>query len=631
MTPQNFILATAGHVDHGKTALVKALTGTDTDRLPEEKARGMTIDLGFAHLSLPGFSLGIIDVPGHEDFVRNMIAGLGAIDLVLFVVAADDGWMPQSEEHLQILDYLGIQHGVVAITKCDLGDANRIEEEVRQQLRGTSLGKSPVVLTSVRNSLGIDHLCEELARQCAQIPASRDVGKPRLFVDRAFSIRGSGTVVTGTLIGGHLTRGDTLVVQPQDSPVRIRAIQSHNEAVETAAPATRVALNLPDRRVEDIPRGSLLTTIMPGTVGRAVDVLLTRSARLSPVTRALKSGALFQFYHGSARHKARVTLLEQRELKPGERAVARMVFAEPIHAYAGDRFILRDSSERHTVAGGLILDPDAAGTKFRSVAQRHFLDARAVAPNDPNILLETQLARDGWAKEETLLLKSDLSRDEIEAVVAELVRAQKIFRAKGIVAEAAWWLDLCDRAQKLIDAAHRQHPQQAGSELSATRSALQIEDTQLFDALVRHLCAHGFERVGNAIRRRGHRPALPPQLQRAGAEIRAALAAQPFDPPSRKQLIRDAAAREALRFLAETGEVVLLGDDVLLGAATFVEMKSRIQQSLGTKGPATASELRQLLGTSRRILIPLLEHLDRVGLTVRQGDRRALRQSAPAR
>ncbi len=631
MTPRNFILATAGHVDHGKTALVKALTGTDPDRLPEEKARGMTIDLGFAHLSLPGFSLGIIDVPGHEDFVRNMIAGLGAIDLALFVVAADDGWMPQSEEHLQILDYLGIQHGVVAITKCDLGDAKRIEEEVRHQLQGTSLGKSSVVLTSVRNSLGIDRLREELARQCAQIPASRDVGKPRLFVDRAFSIRGSGTVVTGTLTGGHLTRGDTLVVQPQDSPVRIRAIQSHNEAVETAAPATRVALNLSDLRVEDIPRGSLLTGAPPGPASRMMDVSLTRSGRLSAAARPLKTGALLQFHHGSARHTARVTLLEQRELKPGERAIARLVFPEPIHTFAGDRFILRDSAEQRTIAGGTLLDPDAAGTKFRSTAQRYFLEARATAPNDPNILLETQLARDGWAKDETLLLKSNLSREEIEAAVADLARAKKIFRAHGIAADAAWWQRLCSRAQELIEAGHRTQPQQAGSELSAMRAALQIEDAQLFDALVRHLCAQGFERAGNAIRRRGHRPALPPQLQRAGAEIRAALAAQPFDPPSRKQLIRDAAAREALRFLAETGEVVLLGNDVLLGAATFVEMKSRIQQSLGKKGPATASELRQLLGTSRRILIPLLEHLDRVGLTVRQGDRRALRQSAATR
>ena len=201
VTPKHLILATAGHVDHGKTALVKALTGTDTDRLPEEKARGITIDLGFAHLALPGLSIGVIDVPGHEDFVRNMIAGIGSIDLALLVVAADDGWMPQTEEHLQILHYLGVRHGVVAVTKCDLGEGERRAAEVRQRLQGTSLGEAPIVLTSARGSTGLNRLQETLAAECERIPSARDVGKPRLFVDRAFTIHGSGTVVTGTLSG----------------------------------------------------------------------------------------------------------------------------------------------------------------------------------------------------------------------------------------------------------------------------------------------------------------------------------------------------------------------------------------------------------------------------------------------
>ena len=205
------MLATAGHVDHGKTALIKALTGTDTDRLPEEKARGITIELGFAHLALPGFSLGVIDVPGHEDFVRNMIAGIGSIDLALLVVAADDGWMPQTEEHLQILDYLGITRGVVAITKSDLGDAARVGERVRQRLHGSSLGNAPIVATSVREGAGLEALKTALAGECSMAPAPRDNGKPRLFVDRAFTMHGAGTVVTGTLSGGELARGASVV------------------------------------------------------------------------------------------------------------------------------------------------------------------------------------------------------------------------------------------------------------------------------------------------------------------------------------------------------------------------------------------------------------------------------------
>ena len=233
---RHLILATAGHVDHGKTALVKALTGVDTDRLPEEKARGITIDLGFARLALPGFSVGVIDVPGHEDFIRNMIAGLGAIDLALLVVAADDGWMPQTEEHFQILNYLGIRHGVVAITKCDLGDPARIAADVREQLRGTSLSEMPIVETSARVTTGLDELKQTLGRVSAGIPPPRDCGKPRLFVDRVFAVRGTGTVVTGTLTGGRLSRGKTISAQPQNLRARIRSIQSHNQSLEMALP-----------------------------------------------------------------------------------------------------------------------------------------------------------------------------------------------------------------------------------------------------------------------------------------------------------------------------------------------------------------------------------------------------------
>ena len=263
---KHFILATAGHVDHGKTALVKALTGINTDRLPEEKARGISIDLGFAHLALPGFSFGVIDVPGHQDFIRNMIAGLGSIDLALLVVAADDGWMPQTEEHFQILHYLGVRHGVVAITKCDLGDPARIAADVRERLRGTSLGLMPIVETSARAATGLDELKQTLVRVSASIPPPRDRGKPRLFVDRVFTVRGSGTVVTGTLTGGRLFRGRTISMQPQNLRARIRAIQSHNQSLEIALPGTRTALNLSDLRPGEIPRGSVLTTIDSGGI-----------------------------------------------------------------------------------------------------------------------------------------------------------------------------------------------------------------------------------------------------------------------------------------------------------------------------------------------------------------------------
>src|SRR5229473_1117753 len=252
--PQHFIVATAGHVDHGKSALVKALTGTDPDRLPEEKARGITIDLGFAHLELPSLRpndppllLGIVDVPGHEDFVKNMVAGVGSVDLALFVVAADDGWMPQTEEHLQILNYLGVPGAVVALTKVDLTqDEEDVGSAIREKLRGTPYADAPIVATSSVSGRGVDELKAALARVLDETPPPRDIGKPRLPVDRVFQLQGIGTVVTGTLTGGALRRGQTVVIQPSEKATRIRSLQSHSRDVESSEPGTRTALNLPD-------------------------------------------------------------------------------------------------------------------------------------------------------------------------------------------------------------------------------------------------------------------------------------------------------------------------------------------------------------------------------------------------
>jgi len=621
VTPKNLILATAGHVDHGKTTLVRALTGIDTDRLPEEKARGITIDLGFAHLALPGVSLGIIDVPGHEDFVRNMIAGLGAIDLALLVVAADDGWMPQTEEHWQILNYLGVQCLVVAITKCDLGDPERAQDKVRERIENKTV---PIVLTSVRSQLGLEELKQALAKMCAILARPPDIGKPRLFVDRAFTMRGTGTVVTGTLTGGTLARGETISLQPQNLHARIRAVQSHNQSLQVALPGTRTALNLPDLRLEDIPRGTILTTIAAAEASRTIDALIERS---DTAARPLKNASVIQLHYGSARFTARINLLERRELLPGERSIARLRFAKPAFVLVGDRFVLRDASGRATIAGGVVLNPDASRTRFRSTAERTFLETRAAAPNDILTLLRSQLQRDRVVRRGMLLLKSNFAQEEIVAGVEHLARGKEAFVHGAIVADAAWWQTLRQRAIAAIDGEHTAHPERLGIDVIRLRADLVIDNPEVGDALVADLCAAGFSLAHGVIRRTSHRPSLPPALAQAGEKIRAALATRPFDPPSRKELIEDAAAQQALRFLSETGEVILLTDDVILSADTVTKMEALIAQYLGARGAATASELRQVLATTRRILIPLLERCDRVGLTIRQGDRRRLRAS----
>ena len=624
---KHLILATAGHVDHGKTALVEALTGTNTDRLPEEKARGITIDLGFAHLALPGTSLGIIDVPGHEDFIRNMVAGLGAIDLALLVVAADDGWMPQTEEHVQILHYLGVRHGVVAITKCDLGDPERTAAEVRNHLRGTSLGEIPVLQTSAQAGTGLAALKQELDRVCATIPSRCETGKARLFVDRVFTVHGTGTVVTGTLAGGSLVRGQTISVQPQDLRARIRFLESHNHSLEVALPGMRTALNLPEVRSDEIPRGSIVTTIAPAKPSRLIDALIERSARAFLPSRPLKNESIIQWHHGSARCTAQILLLDKKALLPGETAIARLRLKTPHFVFVGDRFILRDASGRQTIAGGVVLDPEAEGTVFRSMHQRSFLQARADRPNDLLTLLTTQIQRDRVTRRAALLVQSSFSKEAITSGVDELQRQQKAFADETIVADFAWWEDFRQRAIDAIEAEHAAHPERAGLDLTKLRMQLTLEDAELENALVTDLGARGFSSRQGAIKRRTHNPSLPPQLEGAAAKIRAALSARPFDPPSRRELTAGPAAQEAFRFLSENREVIVLNEDVALSAEAIAQMELRIAQALRANGSATVSELRQVLGTTRRIVVPFLERCDRIRLTIRQGDRRTLRSA----
>ena len=650
MNTRHFIIATAGHVDHGKSALVRALTGTDPDRLPEEKARGITIDLGFARLTLPDpghagrrFELGLVDVPGHEDFVKNMVAGVGSVDVALFVVAADDGWMPQTEEHLQILTYLGLTRAVVALTKIDLDDDEAATlRRIKERLSGSVFADAPVVPTSVVSGRGLDALRAALAEVLATAPAPRDTGKPRLPVDRVFSLRGIGTVVTGTLTGGTLRPEQPVVIQPSGRAAHVRTVQSHGQGVDAAVPGTRTALNLPDLTASGetaVHRGEVVTLAVCGGPGRALDVLLTRSARdadpaagtLRPDGR-LRDGTRVQVHHGSGHWTARVRLLDGKTVVPGGRAVAQLRFESPVFAFAGDRLIVRDGSGRHTLAGGVVLDPDGQGRRFRRPAQRRFLQRRAEAdPADADALVTALLERDHVLPAAApSLTKSPFSAAELIEAATRLVQAGLAAPlAGGTLADPAWWQSGCGRAAELIDAAHAAHPERPGLALDALRGGLRqtLRAPGLFDALVRALTkpGGGFVQAAAAIRRVSHRPALPPKLQAAGERIRRALAAQPLEPPSVKELTPDDVSRQALRFLRDTGEAVEIGPDLVLAAESLQRARAAVGRFIRATGPATASDVRQMLGTTRRVLIPLLEHLDKTGLTRREGDRRALR------
>lgn len=654
-TIRHYILATAGHVDHGKSALVRTLTGIDPDRLPEEKKRGITIDLGFANLDLPVpdrpgeiLRLGIVDVPGHEDFVKNMVAGVGAVDAALLVVAADDGWMPQTEEHSRILDYLGTTRLVVALTKADLlpspGARDAAVANVRAHLTGSTFADAPIVPTSVTTGTGLEELRAALAGLLAGAPPASDIGKPRLPIDRVFALRGVGTVITGTLLGGSIGRGQTVVVQPGGRTLRARAVQSHRRDVESAPPGSRVALNLPDLPADpDAPgaphRGDVVTLPGIGTGASTFDARVSMRAAAPGLPTgglpdpALKTGAAVRLHLGSGHHTARVHLLGPAVLRPGESALAQLRLEAPVLVFAGDRFVLRDASGRATVAGGLVLDPDAPGRGGRqAAAQRTLLARRAEAPGDVRVFVETALARDRVVRREGLLVRSRFRAEEIVSALERLAGEGRTFLTPALAADGSWWHSLHQQAAAAIDAEHRAHPEHAGLPLTQLRAVLAAAGTSarqggVFEALTADLAATGsFVLAGTSIRRTQHRPELPARLRPAGERVRAALLVKPLEPPSRAVIAPDAATQVALRFLIEMGEVIELGPETVVASGSFVRMRIGIVRHLRAHHAATASDLRQALGTTRRILVPLLERLDHDGITRRVGDQRVLKE-----
>ncbi len=633
MNVTHFILATAGHVDHGKSALVKALTGTDPDRLPEEKQRGITIDLGFAELPLltkdgGQISLGIVDVPGHEDFIRNMIAGVGSIDLGLLIVAADDGWMPQTEEHFQILNYLGVTQLVVAITKSDIGDADAVATQVRAELGNSAFKSAAIVRTSANSGEGLEELKAALARALATAAPPADYGKPRLPIDRVFTLRGIGTVMTGTLTGGTLKTGETVWLQPAAIQARVRSVQSHNREVTEAAPGTRTALSLPEIETGDSPRaakrGDMITNLS-APVRNTIDVLLCVSARHHGNTALLRNNAKVDVHHGTARVRAVVKLFEQDELAPGESALAQLRLDEPILSFYQDRFVLRDTAQKRTLAGGTVLDPNGSRKRAGKNRQLALLRARAARPEDLDVALLTKIERDEFAHLASLLEKSPWSADQIAEAARRLAEQKKIIRKNSLVAHPAAWEELRKRGIGLIDQAHRENPQRPGLDLASLRAHLSSSPAEAVDALLADLAVADFIRKGETIARRSHEAELPDALKAPANDILRQLAEKPFDPPALKAAALSQDARKALQFLVTRGQVIEIDAGVLLLGSAFEKMKAMVVNFLHAKpAGASASEIRQHLQTSRRVIIPLLEYLDRKKLTQRHGDLRKL-------
>lgn len=582
------LIGTAGHVDHGKSALVAALTGRDPDRWAEEKRRGLTIDLGFAWTTLdPGIEVSFVDVPGHERYLKNMLAGIEAIDVALFVVAADEGWMPQSEEHLAVLDLLAIDTGVVALTKIDLVDpemADLIGVDIAERLAGTSLETAPILPISSTTGAGIDRLRATLASLVAQIPHSGE--RPRLWVDRAFSVAGAGTVVTGTLTEGPIDVGDTLELFPGGRQARVRGMQSHETDVERAGPGRRLALNLSGVDRADLPRGTMLGR--PGqwlATGR-----FSAQLRLARYVDELGTRGAFHIHVGSGAHRATIKRLE------GGHALIQT--PSPLPLRSGDRFIIRETGRRQVVAGGIVVDP-SPGSPTRAMASAARIDPEAGSDAVAAALLEER----GMDSLVRLAAQTGGGRPGDAVVVGDTA----VTRAK--------FDELVSMAEEEVAGHHAGHPLRPGMPLATLATTLDISP-ELAESLIER--SDQLVRVGPDVTSAGHSLELGAEGQErwatAGEILKTSLLV-----PSVDELAID---QELVHLLVRIGELVRISDDLVF----LPEQIAEITRMLGEMAaPFTVADFRDHTGLTRKYAVPLLEWADREGLTIRQGDHRRLR------
>lgn len=642
-----FIIATAGHVDHGKSALVKALTQTDTDRLPEEKKRGITIDLGFAQWILtdpenPGlvYDLGMVDVPGHEDFVKNMVTGVGAIDLGLLVVAADDGWMPQTEEHFQILEYLAVPNLVIVMTKADLAEAEAdfVMEMIREELQETRFEATPIVATSTKTGEGFEHLGSVVAEILRDRPPHLDLGKPRLPVDRAFSVKGMGTVVTGALTGASFQSDQSVCIQPGNIETKIRSIQHHHAPQDSASPGMRTAINLPGVSVRQghestpnsIGRGQVVTIPELGAETRCIDAVVTRSTRLLKPGKhpsgPIKSGTRIRVHLGSNNVPGRIDFAGHAPLLPGETASARIKLEWPVFALEGDRFVLRDWSQQGTLGGGRIWDATSGHLPFQSDLQQNYLNHLRSSQADAAEYLTSRLERDQGVQLKTFHQRGQWTAKQLAREAARLVKEKKGIKRSDWLLDADWWLKALKQFTQEVEQYHQDHSDIPGLPIETARKiwTKELPSPDLWSSVISELGkSSGIERAGEHLCHQSHSVTLPDRLQPLARDILKTLSESPNEPPARKHFDTSQDTGDTIRCLIRMKKVTEIGSDLIVLTEAYDQMVQKIRSTIEHQGPSTVSTLRQVLGVSRRIAIPLLEKLDKEGRTVREGDTRS--------
>jgi selenocysteine-specific elongation factor len=629
------VIGTAGHVDHGKSTLVRALSGINPDRLKEEQAREMTIELGFAWMNLPdGEPVGIVDVPGHRDFIENMLAGVGGIDAALFVVAADEGVMPQTREHLAILDILQIPAGIIALTKCDLVHdpewLDLIEADVRKAVQGTVLDKVPLVRVSARTGLGLEELKQKLAVVLEQRPARPDLGRPRLPIDRVFTISGFGTVVTGTLVDGGLKLGEEIEILPQGLRGRVRGLQGHKKKEEMALPGSRTAVNITGIDVDRVNRGNVLITPGKYTPTGRLDAWV----RLLPdASSSLKHDSEVKLFVLASEVVARLRLLGTDELKPGEEGWLQLELRDPVVAVRGDRYILRRPSPGETLGGGLIVDPHPAGRHKRFDLQvlERLESLRQGSPAE--VLFQASLAS-GPTSVKEIITRARLSTDQAVVALQELLANNLLVQLEPgspepaselLVVAAARWETETARSLAEVEQFHKTYPFRKGMPREELKSRLKYFPTRLFNAALKMWVSEGkLAEIGALVLLPGFKPRFNPQQQAQADRLLARFAQNPYATPSVKECQAEI-GEEIYNALLDQGFLAQVSPEVVFRKQDYETMVQSAQESIQKNAAITAAEFRDMFNTSRKYALALLEHLDQIGVTIREGDFRKLK------
>ncbi|MEO0081502.1 MAG: selenocysteine-specific translation elongation factor [candidate division WOR-3 bacterium] len=624
------VVGTAGHIDHGKSALVRALTGTDPDRLKEEKERGMTTDLGFAFL---GTDITVIDVPGHERFVRHMLAGASTIDMVVLVVAADDGVMPQTREHFEICRLMGIRQGLVVINKVDLVDAEMLElvkQDVAELVKGSFLEDAPMLAVSALTGQGVAELRQAIVTLAGRVEPKPDRGVFRMPIDRSFSMKGFGTVVAGTVLSGQVRVGDRLELLPERCEVRIRGIQEHNRSVETAGLGERAALNLQGVERTTVTRGHVLATVgyyTPTMMFNATCYLLKDAGR------PLRNMTRLKLHIGTAEVMCRVLLLDTKELEPGKEALVQCRAEEPVVCDWNDHFVIRTFAPQRTIGGGVVLEPNPG--KERRFDEGTVNRLRALRSGEAGIVLEQYLMKNRFDAKTLAQVARDLAiaQTDAEKLLAVLVRAGKArrfaFESKEYVTHEKAFTEAGSTVLEALEHFHKENPFRLGLRKPELRAKAGLP-LPMFETVLGSLSSERKVVLdGDRVRLSGHKPELSPAEQRLFDQVEAVFREAGLQSPSLTDTLARAEKREAERVraaLLETGTLVDVGESVVLHRDTIRQAEERVRQMFGRKPELTASEIRQELKTTRKYLIPLLNYLDSRGVTQRKGEVRVLRK-----